>query len=194
MPRKSKLRIGLWVEDAALPVFPPAARTLREAATALKAAGHDIIPIHNPAPLSEAGAIFALANKLDPNNSVFQILLDGQESPLPALVDIEKELPLENREYNLADLWKFNGDREDYRKSWHKVWAENDIDILLCPGARGTAVPHGKFGVPWYTMIWNLLNMSELIPSLYHRGCSSISNILIIYLLVSRFCHSLLES
>ncbi|KAH7131008.1 amidase signature domain-containing protein [Dactylonectria macrodidyma] len=167
VPRKTSLKIGLWVQDEALPVFPPVARTLREAAAALKAAGHDIIPVHNPVPLIKGGIIFGKANKLDPKNSIFQILSDGQEPPVPALIGLERELPLEDREYNLVDLWDFNGDRDDYRDAWHKVWVGKQIDILLCPGARGTAVPHGKFGVPWYTMIWNLLNCpASVIPYL----------------------------
>jgi amidase len=127
----------------------------------MKAAGHQVKPISAPLPLAQAALIFANSTKLDNKNQIMQILADGDEQPIQALLDINAASGLEPREYTLDDLWDFNRDREEYRQAWHKVWMENGIDVLLCPGSRGTAVPHGKYGVPWYTMIWNLLDVSD---------------------------------
>lgn len=166
VPRKKQLTIGYWTGDSELPVFPPVSRTLETAAQALRAAGHQVRPISAPLPLTQAALIFANSTKLDNKRQIMRILVDGDEKPIQALLDISAASGLEPREYTLDDLWDFNRDREDYRHAWHKVWMESEIDVLLCPGSRGTAVPHGKYGVPWYTMIWNLLDVSD------HRSAS----------------------
>ncbi|KAI8681032.1 Amidase [Fusarium keratoplasticum] len=167
VPRKKQLTIGYWVGDSELPVSPPVSRALDAAAQALKAAGHQVKPISAPVPLAQAGLIFANSTKLDNKNQIMQILADGEEQPIQALLDINAASGLEPREFTLDDLWDFNREREEYRHAWHKVWMENGIDVLLCPGSRGTAVPHGKYGVPWYTMIWNLLDCpASVIPFL----------------------------
>ncbi|EEU35864.1 uncharacterized protein NECHADRAFT_34959 [Fusarium vanettenii 77-13-4] len=167
VPRKKQLTIGYWTGDSELPVFPPVSRALDAAAQALKAAGHQVKPITAPLPLAQAALIFANSTKLDNKNQIMKILADGDEQPIQALLDINAASGTEPREFTLDDLWDFNRDREEYRHAWHQVWMQSGIDVLLCPGSRGTAVPHGKYGVPWYTMIWNLLDCpASVVPFL----------------------------
>ncbi|UPK97388.1 hypothetical protein LCI18_008323 [Fusarium solani-melongenae] len=130
VPGKKQLTIGYWATQA------------------LKAAGHQVKRTSAPVPLAQAGLIFANSTKLDNKNQIMQVLADGEEQPIQALLDINAASGLEPCEFTLDDLWDFNRDREEYRHAWHKVWTENGIDVLLCPGSRGTAMPHGKYGVP----------------------------------------------
>ena len=53
--------------------------------------------------------------------------------------------------------------RTKYSDAWRKIWVENQLDVILAPGAQNTAVPYDTFGWPPYTLIWNLLDVSELI-------------------------------
>ncbi|KAF4457774.1 amidase [Fusarium albosuccineum] len=168
IPQKSTLKIGLWAGDAEFPLHPPMQRALNGAAAALEAAGHQIKRIQTPIQLRRAAEIFALSSRLDTKNSIFQFLADGDEEPIPALIEIFQGISTRNKESSADDIWEFNSQRSDYRSVWHWTWMESDIDVLLCPPSRTTAVPHGKYGVPWYTMIWNLLDCpAAVIPFLH---------------------------
>ncbi|KAH8721721.1 amidase signature domain-containing protein [Ilyonectria robusta] len=167
IPTKDKLNIGVWVTNPDLPVSLQVTRTLHTAVADLEAAGHQITPIEFPLSLMQVAKTFLKSTKLDPNNSIFKLLADGGEQPLPALLNTAASVPTEQREYTLKDVWDFNRERDDYRKVWHKVWAESNIDVLLCPAARFPAVAHGKVGAPWHTMVWNLLDCpASVIPFL----------------------------
>ncbi|KAK6200851.1 hypothetical protein LQW54_009434 [Pestalotiopsis sp. IQ-011] len=62
-------------------------------------------------------------------------------------------------------MHELNGARHAFAKAWQKIWRENDLDVVLAPGASTTAVPHDACGVSVYTMIWNLLNYpAGIIP------------------------------
>ncbi|KAL6405140.1 amidase [Ilyonectria robusta] len=171
IPTKDKLNIGVWVTNPDLPVSLQVTRTLHTAVADLEAAGHQITPIDFPLSLMQVAKTFLKSTKLDPNNSIFKLLADGGEQPLPALLNTAASVPTEQREYTLKDVWDFNRERDDYRKVWHKVWAESNIDVLLCPAARFPAVAHGKVGAPWHTMVWNLLDTTPLT----HRSLRGVS-------------------
>ncbi|KAJ3543121.1 hypothetical protein NM208_g3742 [Fusarium decemcellulare] len=168
IPEKQTLKIGLWAGDAEFPLHPPMQRALNSAAAALEAAGHQVKRVPTPVPLRRAAEIFVLSSRLDTKKSIFQFLADGNEAPIPALVEISQAINVEKKESSAEDIWEFNSQRSDFRSIWHRTWMENDIDVLLCPPSRTTAVPHGKYGVPWYTMIWNLLDCpAAVIPFLH---------------------------
>lgn len=52
-----------------------------------------------------------------------------------------------------------------YKAAWHKLWTDNKLDVILCPGAENTAVPHDTYGIPTYTMVWNLLEVRTISVS-----------------------------
>ena len=61
--------------------------------------------------------------------------------------------------YTMDELFDINVAKMAYKKLWNQVWVENDVDIILCPGAQHTAVPHDTYGLPIYTFVWNLLEV-----------------------------------
>ena len=61
--------------------------------------------------------------------------------------------------YSLEEVFDINLAWGGYKAAWHKVWTDNKLDVILCPGAENTAVPHDTYGIPTYTMVWNLLEV-----------------------------------
>ncbi|KAF4970369.1 hypothetical protein FZEAL_10061 [Fusarium zealandicum] len=165
---KRKLKIGYWEGAAEVPVFPPILRALRQAAEALKAAGHEILPLSTPTvpgPLQAAG-IYIPSLALDTKYTLFQSIDDGEEESLPAMKYL-REMMGEMPKSTLDNVWKFNSDRDNYRQAWHTQWTETGMDVLLCPANSGTGMPHDGWGVPAYTLIWNLLDCpASVIPFL----------------------------
>lgn len=162
VPRNKKLTIGLFIEDPAFPVQPPVKRSLRVAAEKLRAAGHRIVPL-TTIPSTMAGVQVAVRSfSLDTTNSIFKLLADAEEEPIKALTAMPLGAYLDNQaSFDLEDMWRFVAERDDYRESWGKIWRNNALDVLLCPGYRGTAPPHDEFGIPAYTLIWNSIDVSK---------------------------------
>lgn len=61
--------------------------------------------------------------------------------------------------YSLEDLFDLNTAKAEYADEWRKVYVQNKLDVIVGPGAETTAVPHDTFGVPPYTVLWNLLDV-----------------------------------
>ena len=87
-----------------------------------------------------------------------QFIDDAEEEILPGMKDL-KEAMASAPKSTLEDVWQFHGNRGDYRQAWHSKWAETGMDVLLCPAHQGTGMPHNAYGLPVYTMIWNLLDV-----------------------------------
>ncbi|KAJ4258375.1 hypothetical protein NW757_002942 [Fusarium falciforme] len=165
---KKKLTIGYWEGSPQTPVFPPILRALRKAAEALKAAGHEIVPLSTPegGGTLDCAGIYTHSLGFDTNATLMQFLDDAEEEILPGMKDL-KEAMAGAPKSTLEDVWQFHGDRGDYRQAWHAKWAETGMDVLLCPAHQGTGMPHNAYGLPVYTMIWNLLDCpASVIPFL----------------------------
>jgi amidase len=97
---------------------------------------------------------------LDTNDTISKHLEESGEDPIECLRQSNPADFLKQDVFSLDDVWQFTAEREDHREEWGKVWRENQLDVLLCPASRGTAVPHDKYGAPVYTLIWNFLDVS----------------------------------
>lgn len=162
IPRRKKLNIGLFLEDPELPVYPPVKRSLKVAAQKLQNAGHKIVPLsHVPstfAAMKSAVRCFCL----DTSNTVQQYLAESGEPLMKAVVQSSPAIMLGNQsEFTLDDMFQYQSEKEDYRKAWGEIWRENDLDVLLCPGHKGTAPRHDDYGPPFYTGIWNFIDVSS---------------------------------
>ncbi|KAH6989067.1 amidase signature domain-containing protein [Ilyonectria sp. MPI-CAGE-AT-0026] len=165
------LVVGVMAEDPDYPLHPPVKRALADAAAALEKAGHKIV--HLPAdPKRSAGfgarIGFQYFSMMGPPPdviskevgeplvaSVARLVHPFTNAPLP--VSPELDIPRQ-----FSDL---NEVRDSYVESWRQVWVENDLDVVLAPGAATTAVPHDTYGNPVYTLMWNVLNYpAGIIP------------------------------
>ncbi|KAF3008209.1 hypothetical protein E8E14_008959 [Neopestalotiopsis sp. 37M] len=165
------LTIGVLPEDPEYPLSPPVQRSLDEACASLAAAGHKLV--HLPADkVSSAGLAGRLAFQfyaLSPSgfDSREEIIGEPQVNSVAKGVHpfaqagfpVDPALDLESRFSQLS------GARDAFAQEWRKIWRDNSLDVVIGPGANTTAVPHDAYGVPVYTMIWNLLNYpAGIIP------------------------------
>jgi amidase len=100
---------------------------------------------------------------LDQSGRFGSWLAEAGEEPMKAVNDINAQMYAAAGDISLESVWQFTAEREDIREEWAKIWRENGLDVLLCPGARGTAVPHGNYGMPVYSLPWNLLDVSQIV-------------------------------
>ena len=61
--------------------------------------------------------------------------------------------------FTMDELFDINVAKVAYKASWNKIWVDEALDVILCPGAQNTAVPHDTYGLPIYTCVWNLLEV-----------------------------------
>ncbi|EKG20755.1 hypothetical protein MPH_01922 [Macrophomina phaseolina MS6] len=78
--------------------------------------------------------------------------------------------PGEKHIYTIDELAGMNVQREQFAEAWRRVWVDKTLDIILAPGAQNTAVPHDKYSMPPYTLVWNYLDVSDLNASGQHRS------------------------
>lgn len=164
----SKLRIGVLPIENALPLHPPVKRALENAISALESAGHEIVRLpENPA--TSVALISRIAFSyyiMGPDKSGEHFGPDGE--PQVASVAMRANpmftgpmpVPFETEAYEKINA--LHGVRHEYEESWRKQWVENKLDVLLAPPCQHTAVPHDTFMWPFYTQIWNMLDVSVL--------------------------------
>lgn len=157
------LRIGVLPEDPELPLHPPVRRALDRAVAALAAAGHTIVPI----PLDPQTSVVSACNlarrlfSLDPTNSSFQNIADSGEPMIATVARPPEGLgAIRQKQYGIADLSEFNVQRALFRSAWRAVFNDGQLDVVIGPGAQHTAPKHDTYGMPGYTVLWNLLDVS----------------------------------
>ncbi|KAF2169058.1 hypothetical protein M409DRAFT_21067 [Zasmidium cellare ATCC 36951] len=161
--KPSKLRVGYFQGDSKFPIHPPVHRAIESAANVLAAAGHEVIPLEQTPPLDIALGLSTDYWSLDNTRTSMQHIKNGGEPLIPSLVKQGPTLTKKEDGYSMDDLFEINVDAGEYKASWNSLWAQNKLDVILCPGAETTAVPHDTFGIPPYTLVWNLLQYPGII-------------------------------
>lgn len=160
VPQKM-LTIGLMLGDKDYPLAPPVKRALESAAIKLRAAGHHVKLCPNVPSVRKAaviaGGFFSQDNEMTPFSH-----LQNVEDPIASLAHTSTRNLVQPRKYNIDDVWNSNVALSEYREEWLCQWQGAGMDVLLCPGAHATAVPHDTFGMPVYTLIWNLLDVRSV--------------------------------
>lgn len=159
----SLLRIGILHEDPLYPLQPPVRRALSDAVSALSQAGHTLIQLPDT-PATSVGAAWDQSLKffsLDPTSTSLQNIFDSGEpmiNTVAAYANVGATEPKPS--FSLTDLAALNRQRVEFQDSWRRLWIENKLDAIIAPGAQHTAVKHDTYGMPCYTVIWNLLDVS----------------------------------
>lgn len=160
-----KLRIGVIPEDPIYPLHPPVARVMEEAVKLLQASGHAIVPLrseqcHVADATEVAWPIFLL------DDTAYQHVEAGGE-PLVQSVkylhglarDLQRRFVPDTSGLDRLDrLSILNSKKAEIIEDWRKLWV--DVDVVLSPPAQSTAVEHDKFGLPPYTTLTNILDVS----------------------------------
>jgi hypothetical protein len=97
---------------------------------------------------------------LDPQKTPAKHLAASEEPPVPSLA---RCCPQELRgwEPSLDNLFDMNVERAKVVKKYHDLYRQERLDAVIMPGYQATAVPHDAYGVPIYTVLQNLLNVSD---------------------------------
>ncbi|KIE02057.1 fatty-acid amide hydrolase, partial [Metarhizium majus ARSEF 297] len=164
-----KLRFGLLPEDSTYPLHPPVQRTVAEASRLLQASGHEVVELQSDQcriseALQVAFALFALDETAD------GIVKAAGEPPIPSRIRIDQEMGKAPQEFvsdlrNLSELKQLSGlnlKRQELISDWCRLWQKYEIDAVIGPGGRTTAVEHDEFTLPPYTVLMNLLDVSRL--------------------------------
>lgn len=161
-----KLTIGLVPEDPAIPLQPPVRKALASAVELLEKAGHKIVRLsQDPSRSVSLGSRISWQDfQLTFNQTAEDLEREMREPVVKAVsaqphpfhtgaLPVDEELELSKKLQALAYA------REAYNQAWHKAWVDNGLDVLLSASAASTAVPHDTYGIPSYTVIWNLLDV-----------------------------------
>ena len=154
----TNMRIGYLLEDTEYPVHPPVRRTLEQSAKKLAAAGFQIVPIKEFPSLQTAIDLACDCYSLDNTKTWKRFISDSGKPMIPSLARTEWAIN-KKEEYTLDEVFDLNYAWGGYKAAWQKVWTENKLDVILCPPAENTAVLHDDYGIPGYTMLWNLLEV-----------------------------------
>jgi amidase len=168
-----RLRIGLLAEDPQFPLHPPVKRTMAEAVRKLQAQGHAIIPLdaakcHVANATEIAWKIFMI------DETAYRHVHAGEEPLIPSVVYTHamarslgsKFIPDLSGYDRLSQLAVLRKLRAVVIDDWRQIWVDNELDIVLSPSAQTTAVEHDRFGLPAYTTLTNIFDVSLIFQLL----------------------------
>ena len=160
---KSRFKFGILPEDTAFPLHPPVRRSLDSLITKLRRAGHEVVYIPykgSTSVLTATRLAFSYFN-LDPTQTALKNAFESGEPLIQSVANGAK--PVEwlapKNVKTIEALAELNVEREQYSNEWRKLWVAHDLDIIIAPTASNTACRHDQFGLPPYTVIWNLLDV-----------------------------------
>ncbi|CAJ0540845.1 Ff.00g077540.m01.CDS01 [Fusarium sp. VM40] len=165
------LIIGILPEDEEYLLHPPVRRILAKAIHTLEKAGHKLVRLPaDPHRSVSLGArigyqFFGIAS---PDPAVI-----AQSMGEPFVASVAKGMhPFSGGDFPVSpkldiptQFHKLNEARGAYGEAWKEAWREYELDVVIAPGAVGTAVPHDTYGLPVYTVMWNVLDYpAAVIP------------------------------
>lgn len=167
-----KLRFGFLSEDPNFPIHPPVKRTLENVVKALRSEGHEVIMLSPDEGLvTDAVAIAGLLFGLD--KTAAGLVQAAGEPFIPSLVAMQQNSARLQMSPNFAKfahlaqleglekLAALNVERGKILAEWNQLWKKHQIDAVIAPSTRTTAVEHDLMGIPAYTMLLNLLDVSS---------------------------------
>ncbi|KAK1657825.1 amidase signature domain-containing protein, partial [Colletotrichum godetiae] len=168
---KKILTIGVLPEDPEYALQPPVQRALQDAVAKLSGVGHKIItlPVSPACSASVGGKLgfhyFGLGSSgLDALASeIGEPLVHSVKRGVHPFTSSKPLIPMELDTIHQLD--EFLSLQTSYANSWRDVWKEYQLDVIIGPGAISTAVPHDTYGIPVYTLMWNVLDYpAGMIP------------------------------
>jgi amidase len=160
-PPNCKLRLGMILEDASRPLHPPMLRTMKSAEKELTASGHTIISMDDKVPsLWDTSYLVWRYFRLDPRDTSLTYIKEGGEPIVKSLM-VCSHPEHQGWQPSLEELWDMNVQRREIMKVYHDIVVQNQLDGFIMPPYQSTAQPHDLYGVPVYTKIANLLDVSR---------------------------------
>ncbi|KAM4055852.1 amidase [Hirsutella rhossiliensis] len=151
-----RLRIAVMWHDGMVRPTPPVSRVLKEVASKLRSAGHDIVewdPVDQRHGADLLGRMFVA----DGGTAIRREVERTGEPWRPELeaYRIAKEL-------GVFDMWKLHAERTEFQNRYLDRWNTASIDAILCPTMAFNTVRNGYFKHVGYTGVFNVLDYSCL--------------------------------
>lgn len=162
---KKVLRLGFLEEDPHFPLHPPVLRTLTTAVEKLRKEGHEVVALKTSV-IRDACALAFRIFAMDPAKTAFQHIAASGEPIIPALATTaipQKNMPFEYAPLTLESLYDLTEQRNRIKDEFRSLMVQSKVDAIIMAGYQSTAVPHDKYGIPSYTTIWNVTDVSTLI-------------------------------
>lgn len=166
---KKVLRLGFLEEDPHFPLHPPVLRTLTTTVEKLRKAGHEVVPLKTSV-IRDACALAFRIFAMDPAKTAFQHIAASGEPIIPALATTaipQKNMPFEYAPLTLESLYDLTEQRNRIKDEFRSLMVQSKVDAIIMAGYQSTAVPHDKYGIPSYTTIWNVTDVSTSIYFYY---------------------------
>jgi len=161
------LRVGYFLQDPDYKIHPPVIRALETAAKKLSNAGLEIVLLPNVPSVKRGWQLAIDALSLDNSQASLEVVRAGKEPFIPSLeVD---DNPIKKPDVkSIDDVWDMNVARAEYKEQWRRAFVHHRLDVVMCAPAQHTAVLHDRYGMPPYTAVFNLLEVSNVRELLNH--------------------------
>lgn len=159
-----KLKIGIMTTDNFITPQPPVLHALKWATSLLNAPQHAHLLTtksfhpHNPE------AAWRLIRKFywpDAANCITTPLAATGEPIHPLTSWITADAP--DHELTATEVLAQRVARDDFRCAFAESWAEQDVDVVLCPAFVGPACKHDTALYWGYTSLWNLVDYPGVV-------------------------------
>ena len=138
-------------------------RALKTAVKKLEEAGHKVVDLSPQLPSKttlyeamESGFTHFVMDNL--KTALNNILKSGE--PIVASIPTASMPELKHFQPSVDEVFRLNVERAGYQKLFRDLYVKNGLDAVVMPMYQATAVPHDKYGMPIYTVLGNLLDVS----------------------------------
>ncbi|KAI9040904.1 amino acid/polyamine transporter [Aspergillus affinis] len=151
--------VGLILDDGVVKVHPPIERVLRQLATKLQAAGHELLVWD----ASDHLEYIRLMDRYYTADGCEDIRRDIDAAGEPLIPHVEA-LVKRGEAISVYDYWQLNKQKVALQKKYLDKWnaarsaSGQPVDVLLSPIMPHLAIPHRQVRWVGYTKIWNLLD------------------------------------
>lgn len=160
-PMPPRLRIAVMYSDGVVDPHPPVQRALRETASKLRAAGHEVFEFARPFDFWEAALTTWALYFQTGAKEFFDTLTKGGEPPISQFAHNYEVF--QAKALSASEVLKYNVQQAGFKAAFQEAWDAQQIDCLICPVSPMACQPH-DFPVWWgYTTIWNMLDYPSIV-------------------------------
>jgi hypothetical protein len=154
---------GIILEDPKNPLHPSVLRNTRSALQKLASAGNRLISLTTEFDkdiLSSSAMTAMTILAMDPERTPMGFVARGNEPPIPSIAT--SSIPeLVRIKPNINGVFHLNAEVSRIQAQFRKVMVEKNLDAILMPPYQATALPHDTLGVPIYSVLANILDVSS---------------------------------
>ncbi|KAG9724800.1 fatty-acid amide hydrolase, partial [Aureobasidium melanogenum] len=152
------ITVGIMMTDGVVKPHPPIIRALETAKSKLQAAGVKVVDWENYKH-DHAWDIVSALYFPDGGKRIEDALAASGEPMLP----LTRHALNYSKAISISENWDLNVMREDYRREYHALMKERNVDVILCPAYVGAGVKQHGAKYWGYTSLWNILDQPAVV-------------------------------